>query len=134
MCLDWDLIKRMLRFGLPNGVHLALDLIAFNTFGLLLGCYGVAVHEASGITFGINNIAFCPIIGVGMAASILVGQAVGAEEIPLAKKALRSCLLLAVGYTLLMVLLFSVFFPGVRRRGRIFFRACRIFRPVPDVH
>ena len=109
MCLDWDLIKRMLRFGLPNGIHLALDLIAFNTFGLLLGCYGVAVHEASGITFGINNIAFCPIIGVGMAASILVGQAVGAEAVPLAKKALRSCLSLAVGYTLLMVLLFSVF-------------------------
>ena len=44
-----------------------------------------------------------------MAASILVGQAVGAEKIPLAKKAMRSCLLLALGYTLLMVLLFSVF-------------------------
>ena len=36
-CFDWELIKRMLRFGLPSGVHLALDLIAFNTFGLLLG-------------------------------------------------------------------------------------------------
>ena len=108
-CFDWDLIKRMLRFGLPSGIHLALDLIAFNTFGLLLGCYGVAVHEASGITFGINNIAFCPVIGIGMSASILVGQAVGAENIPLARKSLKSCLSLAVGYTLLMVLLFSVF-------------------------
>ena len=108
-CFDWELIKRMLRFGLPSGVHLALDLIAFNTFGLLLGCYGPAVHEASGITFGINNIAFCPVIGIGMSASILVGQAIGAENIPLARKALKSCLSLAVAYTLLMVLLFSVF-------------------------
>lgn len=109
VCFDGELVKRMLRFGLPNGVHLALDLIAFNTFGLLLGCYGVSVHEASGITFGINNIAFCPVIGIGMASSILVGQAVGAEKIPLARKALRNCLLLAFLYSLLMVLLFSVF-------------------------
>ncbi len=109
VCFDWELIKRMLRFGLPNGVHLALDLIAFNTFGLLLGCYGVAVHEASGITFGINNIAFCPVIGIGMASSILVGQAVGGEEIPLARKAMRSCLILAFAYTVVMVLLFSIF-------------------------
>ena len=106
---DWELVKRMLRFGLPNGVHLALDLIAFNTFGLLLGCYGVAVHEASGITFGINNIAFCPVIGVGMAASILAGQAVGGEEIALARKTLRSCVIIALGYTALMVLLFTEF-------------------------
>ena len=108
-CFDRELIKRMLRFGLPSGIHLALDLIAFNTFGLLLGCYGSAIHEASGITFGINSMAFCPVIGVGMAASILVGQAVGAENIPLAKKALKSCLVLALAYTLLMMILFTVF-------------------------
>ena len=109
ICFDKALIGRMLRYGLPNGIHLALDLIAFNTFGLLLGCYGVAVHEASGITFGINNIAFCPAIGIGMAASILVGRAVGAERIPLAKKALKNCLVIVTAYTFFMVLLFSVF-------------------------
>ncbi|MBQ8753471.1 MAG: MATE family efflux transporter [Lentisphaeria bacterium] len=109
--ISWDfpLLKRMIRFGLPSGIHLALDLIAFNTFSLLLGCYGVAVHEASSITFGINNIAFCPIMGIGMTASILVGQAVGGEQIPLAKKATRSCIILVVLYSLLMMLLFSVF-------------------------
>lgn len=107
--LDFPLLKRMIRFGLPSGVHLALDLIAFNTFSLILGCYGVAVHEAASITFGINNIAFCPIIGIGMTASILVGQAVGGENIPLAKKAARSCIILVILYSLLMMLLFTVF-------------------------
>ena len=66
--MDFSLLKRMLRFGLPSGIHLAVDLIAFNTFGLLLGCYGAAVHEASSITFGINNIALSPVIGIGMTA------------------------------------------------------------------
>ena len=35
--LDWELLRRMLRFGLPNGVQLALDLVAFNLFSILLG-------------------------------------------------------------------------------------------------
>lgn len=106
---DFELLKRMIRFGFPSGVHLALDLIAFNTFSLLLGGYGVAVHEASGITFGINNIAFCPVIGIGMTASVLVGQSIGAENIPLARKSLRSCVILVTAYSILMILLFSVF-------------------------
>ena len=106
---DFPLLKRMIRFGLPSGIHLALDLVAFNTFSLLLGCYGVAVHEASSITFGINNIAFCPILGIGITASILVGQAIGGENISLAKKAAGNCIWLVILYSLLMMLLFSVF-------------------------
>ncbi len=107
--LDLNLLKRMLRFGLPSGIHLAIDLIAFNTFSLLLGCYGASVHEASSITFGINNIALSPVIGIGMTASILAGQAMGAENIPLAKRSMKNCTILVTIYSLLMVLLFSVF-------------------------
>jgi len=105
--INFPLLGRMLRYGLPSGIHLALDLISFNVFSLLLGCYGPAVHEASSITFGINNIAFCPVMGIGMTAAILVGQGVGAEDIPLARKSVRSCMILVQGYTLLMVILFT---------------------------
>ncbi len=107
--LNWSLMKRMLRFGVPNGINLASDLIAFNTFSLLLGCYGAAVHEGASIAFGINNIAFCPIIGISTTASILVGQAVGAKTIPLARKSVRSCLYIATLYNLLIIILFTVF-------------------------
>jgi MATE family multidrug resistance protein len=44
-----------------------------------------------------------------MTASILVGQAVGGEQIALAKKATRSCIILVVLYSLLMMMLFTVF-------------------------
>ncbi len=107
--LNWHLMSRMLRFGVPNGVNMAIDLVSFNTFALLLGCYGVAVQEATSITFGINNIAFCPVIGIAMTSSILVGQAVGAEKIALAKKSVRSCLILVTLYNGLMIVLFSCF-------------------------
>ena len=103
---DLGLLRRMIRFGLPAGLHLALDLFAFNTFSLLLGSYGAAVHEASSITFGINNIAFCPVMGIGMTAAILVGQGIGAENIPLARKSVRNCIVIVQLYTLAMILLF----------------------------
>ena len=103
---DFPLLKRMIRFGLPAGLHLALDLFSFNTFSLLLGSYGVAVHEASSITFGINNIAFCPMMGIGMTAGILVGQAIGAENVPLARKSVRNCIVIVEAYTLVMSALF----------------------------
>ena len=107
--LEPELMKRLLRFGFPNGANLALDLLAFNVFSVVLGCYGVSVHEASSITFGINNIAFCPVLGMSTTASILVGQAIGAENVPLARKSVRSCLQLVFFYNVLMILLFTVF-------------------------
>ncbi len=106
---DWPLLKRMLVYGLPNGAQLALDLIAFNVFSILLGCYGVTVHEASSITFGINNIAFCPIMGMGQTAAILVGQSIGANDIPLAKKSVRNTWFLVLIYSVAMMVLFSGF-------------------------
>lgn len=107
--LDFELLRRMINYGLPNGIQLTLDLLAFNIFSLLLGCYGVAVHEASSIAFGINNIAFCPVIGIGMTVSILAGQGVGAGNIRFARKSLRNGLIIVMTYTLMMVLLFTVF-------------------------
>ena len=106
---DKNLFQRMLKFGFPSGVHLALDLFAFNLFTLLLGCYGAAVHEATSITFGINSIAYCPVLGIGTAASILVGQAVGAENIPVAKKSVRNSLIIVQSYTLFIFILFTFF-------------------------
>ena len=103
---DFQLIRRMIRFGLPAGLHLAIDLISFNTFSLLMGSYGVAVHEASSITFGINNIGFCPVMGIGMTAAILVGQAIGAENIALARKSVRNCVVIVELYSLAMVVLY----------------------------
>ena len=103
---DFPLLKRMVRYGLPAGLHLAVDLFSFNTFSLLLGSYGVAVHEASSITFGINNIAFCPMMGIGNTAGILVGQAIGAENAPLARKSVRNCIVIVEIYTLVMCALF----------------------------
>ncbi|MCQ2378490.1 MAG: MATE family efflux transporter [Victivallaceae bacterium] len=106
---DLGLAARIVRFGAPNGVNLFVDLVSFSTFCIVLGGYGGAVHEATGIAFGINSLAFCPLIGIAMTASILVGQSIGAGNIPLARRSVRSCLILAAVYNVMMIVLFTLF-------------------------
>lgn len=77
---DGKLMLRMIRFGLPSGVHLALDIASFSVFVLLTGRMGEIALTASNIALSINLVAFLPLVGIGMAASILVGQYQGKGE------------------------------------------------------
>ncbi|MDX1267702.1 MAG: MATE family efflux transporter [Oceanisphaera sp.] len=77
---DHRLFWRMIRFGLPSGVHLALDIASFSVFVLLTGRMGESALAASNIALSINLVAFLPLVGLGIAASILVGQYQGRGE------------------------------------------------------
>lgn len=109
---DATLLLRVLRYGAPNGVQFMLDMAAFNAFVMFMGRMGTAELEAAGMVFGLNAVAFIPMIGLGMTASILVGQGVGAGDIRHAERAVRSAMLLSLGYTLVMAALF-VLTPGL---------------------
>jgi len=74
------LFRRLIRFGVPAGVEWFLDVAAFTIFVLVLGRIGEIAHIASNIALSINLIAFMPMIGLGMAASILVGQYLGRDD------------------------------------------------------
>lgn len=104
---DFPLFKRLLTFGLPSGVHFVLDIAAFNIFVQLMTSISPEIGMANSIAFGINAVAFIPMCGLGQAASIIVGQAVGARRVWLAVKAVRSCLILMLAY---MAVMGSIFF------------------------
>jgi len=74
------MFMRMLRFGLPNGFHFFTEVAAFTVFVLLIGRLGGLAHVAGNIALSINLIAFMPMIGMGIAASILVGQCLGRDD------------------------------------------------------
>ncbi|MBN1901793.1 MATE family efflux transporter [Candidatus Sumerlaeota bacterium] len=74
---DFKLFRRLLRYGIPNGVQFLLDMAAFTLFVLFIGRLGKVELQASNIAFNINVFAFMPMIGFGIAASILVGQYLG---------------------------------------------------------
>lgn len=105
-CFDFPLFKRLIRFGLPTGIQLAIDLIAFQVFIILQGKVDSVALAASGIAFGINSLAYTPLLGVGQTAGILVGQSVGAGDIPHGERAVRSALFLGALYVAVLGVIF----------------------------
>ena len=105
-----DLLKRIFRYGTPNGVQLLLDIVAFNIFVVVLGKINDNVLAASGIALSMHFLVFQPTNGFGQAASILVGQSIGASDIPRARRTVRSAAIIIFTYLALMALCF-IFWP-----------------------
>lgn len=77
---DAPLFRRLLRFGVPSGIHMALDIGAFSLFVLLIGRLGETAFLAANIALSVNMIAFMPSVGIGQAAGTLVGQHMGRRD------------------------------------------------------
>ena len=98
--LDKDLFIRLLRYGLPAGVQFFLEISGFTAFVLLVGRLGIASLAATNIAFNINTLAFMPMIGCGIAVSVLVGQYLGANQPERAQSAVYSGFHLTLIYML----------------------------------
>ena len=107
--LDGRLMRPLLRFGAPAALNSVLDVGAFAFFVVLLGRLPAADMAASNIAFNINNIAFMPLMGMGMAATILVGQYRGARNPATAARAGFTALKMAWAYMGLVALSFLLF-------------------------
>ncbi len=97
---DSELFMRLLRFGFPSGVQFFLEMVGFTGFILVVGRLGTASLAATNIAFNINTLAFMPMIGFGIAISVLVGQYLGADKPDLAQSAAYSGFHLTLGYML----------------------------------
>jgi len=74
---DKELFTRLIHFGFPNGLRIGFEMLAWTSFVLIVGRIGVNELAATNIAFRINGFSFFPVIGIGMAVAILVGQAQG---------------------------------------------------------
>lgn len=84
------LFLRLMYFGFPSGVQFFLGMAGFTAFILLVGRLGTMELAATNIAFNINNLAFMPMIGFGMAVSVLVGQCLGKDRPDLAQRSVYS--------------------------------------------
>lgn len=104
--IDITLCRRLLRYGIANGVQFALDMLGWTTFLLLIGRLGVTALGATNLAIQINTFAFFPIIGVAMAASTLVGQNLGKDRPDLAERAIWSAIHIGLLFTGTMAVFF----------------------------
>jgi MATE family multidrug resistance protein len=110
--LDVPLLRRLIRYGFPNGMQFFIDVAGFTAFIMLVGRLGTDKLAATNIAMNVNTLAFMPMIGFGIAVSILTGQYLGAERPNVAERSTWS------GFHLTMIYMTSisaayVFLPGM---------------------
>jgi MATE family multidrug resistance protein len=93
-----ELFRRLMRYGGPAGTQVFLDVLVFHLFTQLVGRLGEAEMGATTLTVRLNMIAFLPMIGLGQAVNVLVGQRLGANRPDLAEKSTYTGLCWAFGY------------------------------------
>ena len=103
---DSELMGRMIKFGMPNGLPLLVESITFHILVKLVLTVGKLDAAASSLVLSINQLAHFPLIGLGIACSILVGQRVTSGKQEEAKTAIKSALILGLGYSFFFVLLY----------------------------
>src|SRR5207248_6705602 len=93
-----ELFGRLMKYGGPAGMQVFLDVLVFNAFTQLVGRLGDAALGATTLTVRLNMIAFLPMMGLGQAICILVGQRLGANRPDLAEKSAYTGLKWVFGY------------------------------------
>jgi MATE family multidrug resistance protein len=138
------LFGRFLHYGLPGGVQFFLDMFAISFFVFIVGRFGPVELASTSAVFSIYNIAFLPTIGLHVAASIMVGQAMGDNNPDRAAFATHSVLHLALAYMGVMAVVFWVMpefllnlfrargaggqeFAAVLAMGEVLMRYCAFF-------
>jgi MATE family multidrug resistance protein len=104
-----DLMLRLLRFGFPAGVEPFLNWFAFNVFVQIMHSYGPDTAAAATIAFNWDTVAFLPMLGLGTAATSVIGQHIGAQDHDGAQQSVYLTLRVAVLYSLVMIALFVGF-------------------------
>ena len=101
---DRKLIRRMIKFGLPTGVQFLIDISGFSIFILLIGRIGTYELAASNIAFNITTLAFMPMLGFGVAISVMVGQFQGEGKPDTAERSVYSGAHLCFFYMILIAI------------------------------
>lgn len=104
-----DLLRRLVRYGAPSGLQWMVDMIGFTAFILFVGRIGAVEMQAVTATFAINHLAFMPMIGFGIATSVLVGQFLGAERADLARRATRHAFEMTFAYMTVIAVVYVAF-------------------------
>jgi MATE family multidrug resistance protein len=83
---DDELFRRLMYYGVPSGLQIAMDILAFTVFLFLLGRFGDAELAASNIAFSINTVAVLPMLGISQAVMVSVGRRLGEDRPELAER------------------------------------------------
>ena len=111
--LRWRAILRQLKLGFPMGLLIAADILGFALFQLMQVRLGTVDGAATQIVMMLTSFCYMPAVGIAMAGTTLVGQAIGAHRRDWAFKVGNGIILMAVLYMGTIGVLLAVAGPWV---------------------
>jgi MATE family, multidrug efflux pump len=111
----WVPLARMLRLGLPIGAQVFLEFGAFAVVALMMGWLGTRSMAGHQVAINLASLTFMVPLGVGDAASVLVGQGVGRGDPIATRGAARAALFCGVGFMVCTAVLFLTAPVGLAR-------------------
>jgi len=105
--LDLRRHLRLLRLGLPIGLHQSIEILYFSAMALLVGRIGVVPLAGHQIAINLASLSFMVPMGIAGAAATRVGNAIGRQDMPGARRAAAVCLFLGAGAMLVFAALFT---------------------------
>src|ERR1700676_598419 len=85
--IDWTLMRRLVVIGAPISVAFLMEYGLFAAAALLMGLIGTTALAAHQIALQVTAILFMVPFGIGMAATVRVGHAVGRNDAAAVKRA-----------------------------------------------
>lgn len=103
---DWSIITKLFRVGLPASVEQSMQALYISVMTVLAAQFGTMALAAYGVVFRIITFTVIPAFSVSMAASILVGQNIGAGD----RANARHITVVTAVFSLFMMLMIGAFF------------------------
>ena len=102
--IDRALMRQLIVIGAPISIAFLLEYGLFGAAGLLMGLISITALAAHQIALQIAAILFMVPFGIGMAATVRVGHAVGRNDAPAVRRAGFVATLLGIGFMSVMTL------------------------------
>ncbi|HEY1630902.1 MAG TPA: MATE family efflux transporter [Rhizomicrobium sp.] len=106
---DWAVLGEIFRLGLPMGLTMMFEALLFNASMIVMGAFGIVYAEAHTIALNVPSITFMVPLGIGMAATVRVGLAAGAQDGEAVRRAGYGAMLMAIAFMAVTSVLLWVF-------------------------
>ena len=114
--LNKKVISKIVKIGFPSGLTYTLEVSAFAFAAIMIGWLGSAQLAAHQIAINLASISYMVVLGISAAATIKIGNAVGANNYQDAKLVGYSALFLGIIFmscTGLLFIIFNKFLPSL---------------------
>ncbi|MBU2614866.1 MAG: MATE family efflux transporter [Elusimicrobia bacterium] len=87
--IDWDIIKKIFTIGIPISLQMIVISLAGVLMVSLVNGFGTLVTAAYGIGMQLDNLAFMPVMAIGISVSSMVAQNLGALKFDRVKSIMK---------------------------------------------